>query len=260
MNKLFKIAGVSVAALSAALYASSVTEALAQDSTKSSDLSGFSKVQLNTSSDIIITVGSGYSIEMVGDQERINNTILEVKGDTLRIKHKRGRFNYDHDQDMIVYVTMPDIESMKINGSGDGEITGVDNSELALNINGSGDLVVSGKTEKLDIGINGSGDIRMDEVDGKDVDISINGSGDVQLGGGTCQSLEIDIHGSGDVEAKDMQCVDVEVDVSGSGDSYVYASNSITFDSHGSGEVDVYGNPGTVVDNEAKRRSNIRIR
>lgn len=260
MNKLFKIAGVSCAALSAALYASSVTETLAQEATVSSDLSGFTKVQLNTSSDIKITIGSGYSIEMVGDQERIDNTILEIKGDALRIKHKKGRFNYDRDQDMIVYITMPDIEGMQINGSGDGEIEGVDNAELALNINGSGDLVVSGKTEKLDIGINGSGDIRMDEVDGKDVEISINGSGDVSLGGGSCQSLEIDIRGSGDVEAKDMQCVDVDIDVSGSGDSYVYASNSLTFDSHGSGEVDVYGNPGTVVDREAKRRSKVTIR
>ncbi len=71
MNKLFKLAGVSVAALSAALYASSVTESLAADITKSSDLQDFTKVQLNTSSDINITVGSGFSIEMVGDEERI---------------------------------------------------------------------------------------------------------------------------------------------------------------------------------------------
>ena len=43
MNKLFKIAGVSVAALTAAMYASSVTKTLAADITKSSDLDGFFK-------------------------------------------------------------------------------------------------------------------------------------------------------------------------------------------------------------------------
>ncbi|MBT5766186.1 DUF2807 domain-containing protein [Emcibacteraceae bacterium] len=259
MNKLFKIAGVSGAALTAALYASSVTETLAEDITKSSDLSGFTKVQLNTSSDVNIKMGSTYSIEMVGDEERIGNTVLEMKDDTLKIKHKKGRFNYDSDQDMEVFIVMPNIESMQINGSGDADIEGVDNSSLALNVNGSGDIFVKGQSEELDISINGSGNISMGEVMGKDVEISINGSGDVELDGGTCQSLEIDIHGSGDVEAKDMQCQDVNVEVAGSGDTEVYASNSLTFDSHGSGNVEVYGKPQTVIDHEAKRRSKIRI-
>ena len=259
MHKLFKIAGVSGAALTAALYALSVTETLAQKITKTSDLTGFTKVQLNTSSDINIKMGNTYSIEMVGDEERIGNTILEMKNDTLKIKHKKGNFHYDNDHDMVINVVMPDIESMQINGSGDTEIEGVDNASLDLNVNGSGDLYVNGKSEELEISINGSGNISMSEVMGKDVEISINGSGDVELDGGTCQSLEIDIHGSGDVEAKDMKCQDVNVEVAGSGDIEVYASNSLTFDSHGSGNVEVYGKPQTVIDHEAKRRSKIRI-
>lgn len=259
MNKLFKIAGVSGAALTAALYASSVTETVAKDITTASDLTGFSKVQLNTSSDLIIKIGNSYSIEMVGDEERIANTILEMKGDTLKIKHKKGHFNYKNDQDMQINIVMPNIEAMQINGSGDAEIEGVDNASLDLSINGSGDLFVNGKSEELDININGSGNISMGEAMGKNVEISINGSGDVELDGGTCQSLDINIHGSGDVEAKEMQCQDVNIDVSGSGDSEVYARNSLTFDSNGSGNVEVYGKPQTVVDHEAKRRSKIRI-
>ena len=66
MNKLMKLAGVSVVAMSAALYVSSVTETLAKDITQSSDIEGFSKVKLSTSSDINIEMGSNYSIEMVG--------------------------------------------------------------------------------------------------------------------------------------------------------------------------------------------------
>lgn len=260
MNKIFKLAGVSGIALTAAIYAASVTESVAKDITKTSDLDGFTKVSLNTSSNINVTVGEDFSIEMIGDEERIENTVLEVKGDTLRIKHKKGRFNYERNQDMHINVTMPAMSGMHINGSGDAEVTGVESAALELGINGSGDMDVDGKAEALDIRINGSGDINMETVAGKDVEIEINGSGNVELQGGTCQSLEIDIHGSGDVEAKDVQCVDANVDVAGSGDSEVYASNSITFDSRGSGEVDVYGKPETVIDLEAKRRSRIKIR
>ena len=56
-----------------------------------------------------------------------------------------------------------------------------------------------------------------------------------------------------------MKCQDVNVEVAGSGDSEVYASNSLTFDSHGSGNVEVYGKQQTVIDHEEKRRSKIRI-
>jgi hypothetical protein len=259
MNKLFKLAGVSAVAVSAAFYASSVTKAPAADITQSSDLDGFSKIRLSTSSDMNITIGNGFSIEMVGDDELIGNTILEVKGDTLHVKYKRGRFNYDDDQEMVINVVMPNIEAMQINGSGDAEITGVDNKELELSINGSGDLNVSGKTEKLDININGSGDIEMEEVAGNDVKININGSGDVIFAGGTCQSIEIEINGSGNVDARQVECQDADVDLSGSGDSIVYASNQIVFDSQGSGEVEVYGKPKTVIDKEARRRSKINI-
>lgn len=259
MNKLIKMTGVSVIALSAALYVSSLTETMAKDITQQSDLKNFSKVKLNTGADIKISMGKSYSIVLSGDEGRIGNTELEVKGGTLKIKQKERNVHYDSDQKMLITMVMPNIEEMQINGSGDGEITGVNNKSLTLSINGSGDLDVSGKTDALGISINGSGDIRMDEVRGKDVTVSINGSGDVELDGGSCQTFKIGIRGSGDVEAKDMKCKDVDVNVSGSGDSSVYASNSLKFDNHGSGNVDVYGKPKTVIDSEAKRRSKITV-
>lgn len=263
MNKLLKIGGVSITALSAALYASSVSKTVAEEVTQTSNLQDFTKIELNTSADMNIVVGDDFSIRMTGDDERMEKTVLEIKGKTLEIKEEdenRNRFNWDRDQEMKIEITMPDITAMKINGSGDVIISGVDNEELELKINGSGDMDVEGRSQQMDIGINGSGDIRMDEVSGKDVEVSINGSGDVEFNGGTCETMQIDINGSGDVEAKDLKCVDVNVDVSGSGDSVVYASNSIIFDSSGSGNVDVYGKPGTVVDKEQERRSRIKIR
>lgn len=263
MNKLLKIGGVSVTALSAALYASSVSKTVAEEVTQTSDLKDFTKIELNTSADLNISIGDDFSIILTGDDERMEKLVLEISGRTLEIKEEDERrrwTNWDKDQKMQIDVTMPDIEAMKINGSGDAIITGVDNEELELKVNGSGDLDVEGRSQQMDIGINGSGDIRMDQVAGKDVEVSINGSGDVEINGGTCENLEIDINGSGDVEAKELKCVDVDVEVSGSGDSVVFASNSIIFDSSGSGNVDVYGKPETVVDKEAERRSRIKIR
>ncbi len=257
MDKISKKAAVSLALLSSiALTAEGLAETITPD------LKDFSRVELRTAANVNIKVGGDYSVRVTADEDLLEKTEVIVKRDRLIIKRKNenGRFfSRDDDGDMQVDITMPDIVEMEVNGSGDTEIEGVDNQELELRINGSGNLNVSGKSEKLDISINGSGDIEMDEVAGGDVDVSVNGSGDVELVTGTCSNLEIDINGSGSVRAKDVKCQDVNVDVSGSGDSMVYASSSITFDSHGSGSVDVYGKPETVIDREAKRRSRINI-
>ena len=261
MNKPYKLANILLVFFSAALFAVSSTKTMAEDIMISSDIKGFSKVWLSSSSDVKISMGKIFSVVMTGDEEKIDNTTLVRQRDTLIIKSKKENRNrnYDRDQLMLVEIVMPNIEEMKINGSGNVYITGVDSKKLDLAINGLGDITVEGRSEGIDLAINGSGDIIMDRIDGKNVDLSIHGSGNVTFGGGTCQSFKILIYGSGDVHADKVQCIDVDVDILGSGDSSVYASNSINFDSRGSGKVDVFGRPKSVYDKKEKRKSSIII-
>ena len=261
MTKFFKNTGTSLLVLTAALFAASLATSSAQNTTETFNISGFTEIELSTSADLKITIGDEYSVVLTGDARRIENIELDVSGDELEISSNR-RFSFFGRNEkgyLNIAITMPNIESMEINGSGDAEIMGVDNDELFLNVNGSGDLYVTGKSKKVDIEINGSGDIEMDEVTGNDVDIEVNGSGNVEFNGGTCDRLEIEVDGSGDIDARDLVCRDVDIDVSGSGNSRVHATERLTFDSNGSGKVDVFGKPKEVVDN-TKRDSKIRIR
>lgn len=260
MNKIYKSGLLAATALTFIGLGSSAS---AETVTITPDLKDFTRVELRTAADVDITVGENYSVTITADDDVMEETEVIVKGERLLIKRKNEDeirfFNWNTKGNMEVVITMPVIEEMEINGSGDTEIRGVDSEELELRINGSGNLNVRGKSKSLDLSINGSGDIDMEQVDGGDVEASINGSGDIDIAGGTCQSIEIEINGSGNVEARDVECQDASVDVSGSGDSVVFASNQITFDSHGSGEVEVYGKPKTVIDKEARRRSKINI-
>lgn len=247
-----------------AIYAALVTSVYADDVTRSFDISGFTKIELNTSTDLKVEVGPDYSITMTGDEDRIEKMEFDLSGDELEISSGRNRsffgFGRNDHGHVDIFITMPDIKAMSIHGSGDAEITGVDNDEISLEIHGSGDLYVSGRSKEVDIEIHGSGDIEMDEVSGNNVTIEIEGSGNVEFDGGTCNYLEIEIDGSGDVDAKDLICREVSVDVSGSGNSRVHATEKLTFDSNGSGKVDVFGKPSEVIDHTARRNSSIRIR
>ncbi|MDA9619981.1 DUF2807 domain-containing protein [Alphaproteobacteria bacterium] len=259
MNKTYALTYTLLIFISVALFTGSATITMAENVMISSDIRGFSKVWLSSSSDVKISTGQNFSVVMTGDEEKIANTTLVRQRDILIIKSKNKNHNYDHDQLMLVTIVMPNIEEMKINGSGNVHITGIDSEELDLAINGSGDISVQGQSEGVDFAINGSGDILMDKINGKNVELSIHGSGNVTFGSGTCQSFKISIYGSGDVDADKVQCNDVDVDILGSGDSSVYASNSINFDSPGSGRVDVFGKPKSVYDKKAKRKSSLII-
>lgn len=236
----------------------------AQEARRTSDISDFSEVELNSSLDLRIRIEDHYSIEITGDRDRVDSVELDRRGDELRISNNRGGFGWfglrKSSGPLFVEITMPYLEEITINASGDVEVIGLDNEEVSLNVRGSGDLYVTGKSDNVEIELHGSGDIEMDEIRGDHVDIEIHGSGNVEFNEGTCDSITIEIEGSGDVNARNLRCLTAEVDIEGSGNTRIYASESVIFDGEGSGRLDVFGNPKEVIDEAAKRNSKIRIR
>lgn len=258
MNKSIKYIGLSTIFLVALQ-----TIVIAQEPCRTSDISDFNEVQLDASLDLRIQIDDHYSIEITGDADRVESVELDLRGDTLSIETKSGGFGWfsrKRSGPLFVNITMPELEEITINGSGDVEVIGIDNEEIVLNIHGSGDLYVTGRSENVEIELHGSGDIEMDEVRGDHVDIEIHGSGNVEFNGGTCDNIVVEIEGSGDVDARNLVCLTADVDIEGSGNTRVHATERVVFDGEGSGRLDVFGKPKEVMDEAAKRRSKIRIR
>lgn len=97
-----------------------------------------------------------------------------------------------------VYITVPFIQSMTINGSGNIVGQGNLNSDfLELNINGSGYIDLSGFTEQLRASISGSGNIRAWGLTARNADIRVIGSGNVEIN--VLRDLFASISGSGNI-------------------------------------------------------------
>ncbi len=111
-----------------------------------------------------------------------------------------------------------------------------------LEINGSGEIISQGvlKAEKMGLEINGSGEIKVD-LNAKNLESEIAGSGDIKIQG-TTQNHEVDIQGSGDVDAFDLISERVKVDINGSGNVKVNVSSSLDVDINGSGDISYKGN------------------
>jgi hypothetical protein len=193
--------------------------------TKSYDVDGFTGIGLEISATVYVTQGPEYSVEAEGYRNLVDELDLDVRNGVLRIDFFGCVRNVD---DFRIYITMPEIESLAVAGSGDIYSENVITSEeLELDIAGSGDMDIAAETNRLEVNIAGSGDMLLE---------------------GITEVLQIRVASSGNVQAFRMDAQDVEVDIAGSGDVDVVAQNSLKVRIAGSGDVRYRGNPSLDVD------------
>ncbi|MEB0263060.1 head GIN domain-containing protein [Mucilaginibacter sp. 10I4] len=210
-----------------------VTAGLAKADTQDRHLTGFTSVAVAGSYDVFITQGSSESVKVDAPANIIDKIITEVKGGVLVIHTKEGtNWNWDSgNKKMIVYVSIKDISSVSLAGSGDVVFKdGLRASSLKIKLTGSGDI--SGK------------------VDVKNLESSIGGSGDITLSGRADNST-VSVVGSGDFTGQNLVTTNTQVKVAGSGDARVNANDKIDASVVGSGDVHYTGSAKNISSSKA---------
>jgi len=194
-------------------------------------LDTFTKISLRTSANVYLTQGTTQKVEVTGDKEDVDRLETKVKDGKLIIDifEKNNRRNWSGSSDVEIYITVKNIESLAVAGSGD--------------------MVSKGefRVGDLDISVAGSGDLKFD-AEAKDVDISIAGSGSVMLRGSS-NINKVSIAGSGKLEAEDMVTESYRISIAGSGRCKVHAKEEINSKISGSGSVYYKGDPKRVNNN-----------
>ena len=188
------------------------------------NLKGFSKVSFGVAGELYINIGPEFKVVLEGDKSLLDDIITEVSGDKLTIK--KDNWNMNINNSLKVYITMPELESLGVSGSGKAEIRdAIKASDIYFNVSGSG-KIYAGNIEagKLDCGISGSGDI------------IINKSGSID-------EANIGISGSGSYSGESLEIKTADIQISGSGNCTCNVKESLVAHVSGSGNVSYYGNP-----------------
>lgn len=200
--------------------------------TEELNLADFSGIELDISADVVVKQGPEQEVIVEGKQ----NIIDELERDV-----KNGIWEIDVDGcvtdmgNMRIFVTLPDITSLKISGSGKIESENVLLvNDINLRISGSGDMDLDLEADDIDAKISGSGEMILDGL-AKDLNFKISGSGDLHAFGLETQFADIDISGSGDAEVFVVQELDVKI--SGSGDVTYLGNPLLDVSISGSGKV-----------------------
>jgi translation initiation factor 1 (eIF-1/SUI1) len=197
---------------------------LAKEDTR--ELPPFSEISLRISAKVYLEQGEKQSVRIIASAETLEQIITEVKGRTLNIRFPNTNIFKRWDPGKVeIFISVPEINSINISGSGD---------VLSDDI----------KTRILDLLVSGSGNIKIKQLSAEQVNATVSGSGNVDIeDGDVAETLKARISGSGNIDASGFEAKNVEVQTSGSGNCSVISNGSINARISGSGNVYYSGNP-----------------
>ncbi len=185
------------------------------------DVSGFNQIDLNGAGELIITQGNKESVTVEADDNIISNIKTNVNNNKLTI-------SFDNNMPMPtkpvkIYVTVKDLNSINISGSGK-----INSSNLNVN--------------SLTININGAGDSTLSNLNAQILNIKTSGSGKMTISGNVNEQ-NIEIYGAGEHDAGNLTSKIATIAINGGGKSTVKVSDTLTAIINGAGQINYIGNP-----------------
>ena len=227
------------------------------------DVESFNKISFGFPGKLYLKQGSPQRVELQGDADVLEEVETEVDGGRLKIGKEGKWFNWNDNDKITVYITVPNIEAVSVSGSGDiiGEskirtndldvnVSGSGslsleveaNGDVDARVSGSGNMVLKGHFESIDTDVSGSGKVVLDAMIDNAADFGISGSGKIEAHG-QAELVKANISGSGKVLAADLKTERCEVRISGSGDVEINVTTELDANISGSGSVSYRGSP-----------------
>ena len=195
------------------------------------DLSGFDAIRAGGASDVQVTLGDNWHVELITDDNLHEYVELFIENRTLRIKN-RDMVNLRPSDKLTVRVVMPAIN--EIGASGATTITidsEIDQSDLSVSASGSSDVHLQVNLDKLDVRCSGSSDIYISGYS-RFAKVTASGSSDFKGKAFTCEVAEVKLSGSSDMHAIIRE--EVSGNLSGSSDLHISGSPVVKVSTSGS--------------------------
>lgn len=204
----------------AVLILATLAAASASAAERRFDASGFDRVAVGGSDNVVIRQGKAFSVVATGDAGDLDRLEVRVEKGALQIGRKKGSWSWSG-KDMNIAVTLPALHGLSLAGSADVQAD-------------------KGSGETFDVRVAGSGDLLLASLDTRTANVAISGSGDVKLNG-RCGALNVRVAGSGDADLAGLACTNAAISVAGSGNVSARASGQADVRIAGSGDVQITG-------------------
>ena len=160
------------------------------------------------------TQGLNHECTIFASPKDMEHVKAEVKNNQLYLsviidKKKMKKMKYSTSilsEDVIVYVTSPELVKASCVGSGEFiATTDIKSEDVKFDISGTGEIKLKKVTaDNMTLNIAGAGDIKIDNVDAvcQKTVLSVAGAGEISASFTDCNELKCSIAGAGEIELK----------------------------------------------------------
>jgi hypothetical protein len=155
----------------------------------------FHAIELAGTMEVDVTIGKAQSVQVSGEADLLAKVTTVVKDGVLIVDTER---NMRRRHRLRVTVTVPDLSSVALSGTGEMKIAGLANQSFAMSLPGTGQLSVTGSTSSLRVVVDGTGQISAKDLAAKSAKVEVNGTGSAVLR--VTDSLEANVTGTGSID------------------------------------------------------------
>jgi hypothetical protein len=186
-----------------------------QRTTETREVAPFDRIEVDSSIDVDVVPGDADKVLVSAGEHVIDHVETDSRGGVLHLSIRDhgiviGPDPYD---DARMQVSSAALRAVRVQGSSDLALGRIDADELAVEINGSGDIDADGTVGALMASIQGSGDADLRDLAARTATVSIAGSGDAKVN--VKDQLDVSVQGSGDVSYRGNPRVSQRVEGSG---------------------------------------------
>ena len=181
---------------------------------KTVQVTQFDKVSLTAGFVVKYTQGLNHECTIFASPKDMEHVKAKVKNNQLYLsviidKKKMKKMKYSTSilsEDVIVYVTSPELVKASCVGSGEFiATTDIKSEDVKFDISGTGEIKLKKvTTDNMTLNIAGAGDIKIDNVDAvcQKTVLSVAGAGEISASFTDCDELKCSIAGAGEIELK----------------------------------------------------------
>jgi len=177
-------------------------------------LAAFESISSKGSNPLIIKYGNKFEVVVKGSDNLLPHFQTTIVGKELQLGFDVSEVKND---DVEVFITLPILKGIKVNGSSEVEISGTFGvlEQLDIQSNGSSKItaVDNLKVDNLSINLSGSGRINFENAMATNSNVILSGSGNINLS--TQGKLKVAISGSGTVSYRGNPTLETQITGSG---------------------------------------------
>ncbi len=160
-------------------------------------VAGFKSISLEGSADVNVNFGTTESLTIRGEDNIIFLIETNVKNGQLVINTK-PQMTYTATVPVVVNVTMIALDHVSLSGSGNITVPNFAGDTLEVDMPGSGNIIIGGSANLVDIKLGGSGNIFTDQLKAKNATAVLDGAGNIKVF--ASDHLDVTLSGSGDIQ------------------------------------------------------------